>query len=262
MRSTLWITKASTFKECHDNIHTYFPKKKICQGGYLWSLEEDNQICKVSLCSSDSRFYSLHQMLQLWIVNYDSSGSKNFIPSSENSLTRSYSSSELIAIKYYLEYPYNSTDLVLNVTSITDASIILMTRYNDDQAILKYEGFISNIGTTNYQLIGLFSSVVLLYKPNSESSSATFKLSWSNTSPYNPPRKPFPYLKVIYFGVALLMFIDVIFVLWFIHCKRKKTTNKSEESKSEVESCEIELKPNENAIDNVGFEEFKRNTQT
>ena len=98
MRSAEGITKTSTFKEYHDRIHTYFPMKKIYQGGYLWSLKEDNKIWKTFLYSSDIRFSSIHKMLQLWNVNYDSSGSKNFIPSSENYLTMSYNSSDLITI--------------------------------------------------------------------------------------------------------------------------------------------------------------------
>ena len=123
-----WISKASTFKECHDNIHTYFPSKKICRGEYLCELEENNQICKTTLWSSDSRFYSLHQMLQLWIVHYDETSSKHSIPNSENPSIWSFSSSDLFAVEYYLEYPYNSTDLFVNVTSINDANIILMIR--------------------------------------------------------------------------------------------------------------------------------------
>ena len=231
--------------------------KKICQGGYLWTLGEDNQIWKTSLCSNDVRFSSLHQMLQLWIVNYDSSGIKNFIPSSENSLTRSYSSYDLIAAEYYLEYPYNSTDLVLNVTSIYDANIYLMTRSSEDQAFLKYEGFLSTIGIANYQLTVLFNSVVLLYKPNSESSSATFNLSWKNSTIYKPTRKSFLYLKVIYFGVALLMLIGVANVLWFIHCKKKKPRTTQDPNFSEM-SGEIQLKAKRNTNNNTDLEEFKR----
>ena len=57
---------------------------------------------------------------------------------------------------------------------------------------------------------------------NSESSLATFNLSWKNSTIYRPSRKSFLYLKVMNFGVALLMLIGVANVVWFINCKKKK----------------------------------------
>ena len=255
-----WISKASTYKECHDNIHTYFPSKKICQGGYLCELAEDNQICKTALCSSDSRFYSLHQMLQLWIVHFDATSPKHSIPNSESPSIWSYSSSDLFAVEYYLEYPYNSTDLFVNVTSINDANIILMTRNKKDPNFLEFYGYVSSVGLAKFYSIGpesfklneLFSSVVLFYKPNSESSSATFSISWNNTQSYQSSSKHFSYMKLVYFAVYILIIEYVAFAIWFIELRKKRNVEVGPDLEAPKQREDIELetieKENKNQI--------------
>ena len=205
---------ASTFQECHEYIHEYYSlNKKICQGGYLWDIEENNQICKTSLCSKDYRFASEHQAIQLWQVNYDKSGPENLIPSSSYPSFRNYSSSELWGVEYHLEFPFNYTKLLLSISSINDASIYIMKRKSTDQTILNFLYLITNVGSTNFELTELFSSVVLFYVPKGTNSSVSFSLSWSNQTKVNIGY--ISYLMYICHAIGYIILILISILLYF-----------------------------------------------
>ena len=173
-------TTATSFSECRSTIDNN--SKKIWQGGYIWDLDENDQICKTSLCSNDSRFSSKEEKLQLWYWFLDAIETNHLIPNGTNSFVRSYSSNDLWRVEYILAYPYAYAELSVNVTNINKATLFLMTKSKEEPTIARFSSSINKIGIERINLNGVFKTVAIYYIPEATDSTVTFSLNWNSAT--------------------------------------------------------------------------------